>query len=215
MGDLSSHEIEQLQGTRLSNKAPWETWDEEMGDSKLSPILKEQIARYEERVQHKSSQEAEEALARERELSNAVAAQYRWVTKEEYGDIEPRIGRIMHSSVLLHKLKTECHLNAWYAEHILPGRLKLIVKQAGKEPEFAVWVQEGFTSEFTIMKFDEHDVPLDERYRGYRTVLLQLIMKSLISEEDVLKAFGSAIGPASVRYNSTLYEWRNRRVKII
>ena len=214
--ELSLQEIAQLQGTRKSEIPPWESFSSEM-ETKISPELADQIARYEERMHHKSSQEAEETLARERELSNAVAAQYRWVTKEEYGDIEPRIGRIMHSTVFLQKLKN-CGFKGWYAEHPMKDRYKLILDKKGfglTEGEYVCWLQAGFTTEFTVMRFDEHDIPLDERYRGWRTPLLQIQLKGILTEEQVEKEFGKAVGPASKRYNKTLYEFRNRKVKVI
>ena len=197
----------------MERKAPWETWDEEMGDSKLSPELQEQIKRYEERRHEKTSQQNLEELARQKESSDAASEQYCWVNKEEYEYIEPRIGHIIHSTTFLHKLINECGLNCWYAAHPLKGRLKLVVVRNGI-PETAVWLQEGFQVEYSWMNFDDHNVPLDERRRGWRTVLLQLILKGIVSERLSHKVFGKATGPASDRYNSLLHEYRNKKVKV-
>ena len=210
MNQPSQKEIESLQGTRLSSKAPWETWETEMGDSKLSPILEEQIKRYQERV-HERNRVAEEELARQRELSNEVAKAYQFVKPEEYEDLLPRVGRIMHSTIFLQKLK-ECGLNCWYAEHPQSQKLKLVV-QRGNEEIMACWVQAGYMIEYSWMNFDEHNAPLDERRRGWRTCLMQILLKELLTEEKIIKAFGYAQGPASERYNSLLYEIRNRRLK--
>lgn len=212
--NITQEEINKLQGTRLSNKAPWETYNEEMGAEKLSPELQEQIKRYEERRHHKLSQEAEEELARQKELSDATSNPYRWVTKEEYEYVEPRIGKIIHSTVFLNMLRKECGLDCWYAAHPLKGRLKLIVnRHDGNPPKFACWLQEGFQIEYSLMKFDEHNVPLDEKRRGWRTCLMQILLQGILSEETIERVFGKATGPASKKYNSLFYEVRNKRVK--
>jgi hypothetical protein len=207
--ELSPQEIAQLQGTRKSEIPPWESFSSEM-EPKISPELQEQIKRYEERV-HERNRVAEEELARQKELSNEVAKAYCFVTKEEYEDLLPRVGRIMHSSIFLHKLK-ECGLNCWYAEHSQPQKLKLIV-QKGNEEIMACWVQAGYMIEYSWMNFDAHNVPLDERRRGWRTCLMQIFLKQLLTEEQIIKAFGRAEGPVSERYNSLFYEVRNKRLK--
>jgi hypothetical protein len=64
--------------------------------------------------------------------------------------------------------------------------------------------------ELSIMNFDEHGVPLAERMRGWRTCLLQLILKSAITEEKADEIFGSPKTTAAFhRYNSTLQGFRN------
>lgn len=45
--------------------------------------------------------------------------------------------------------------------------------------------------EWSIMRFDEFDVPTDERYRGWRTALLRLMQEEVLTEEEVNKAFGA------------------------
>lgn len=207
---MEAEEIKKLQGTRLSDKPQWASYDNEM-DTKLSPELQDAVSRYEERLRHKENQEALEELARQKELSNEVAKAYQFVKPEEYEDLLPRVGRIMHSTVFLQKLK-ECGLNCWYAEHPQVQKLKLIV-QRGNEEIMACWVQAGYMIEYSWMNFDAHNAPLDERRRGWRTCLMQILLKQLLTEEQIIKAFGYAQGPASERYNSLLYEIRNRRIK--
>ena len=209
----TAQEIQSRQGTRLSDKAPWETYAEEMG-SKLSPELEEAVKRYEERRHAKASQQAEEELARQKELSDAIAGNYKWVRKEDYDYIGPKIGHIMHSSTFTNKLRKECGLECWYSPHPLPKRVTLLIKREYQEPEFACWVQEGFMPEHSILRFDDHGVVLDERMRGWRTCLLQILLKDFLTEEKSKEVFGVPEGPASKNYNSLLYEVRNKLAKI-
>lgn len=61
-----------------------------------------------------------------------------------------------------------------------------------------------------MMRFDEHGVPLAEKYRGWRTPLLQLILKGVISQKKAEEAFGKPpTTPAFHRYNALLQSYRN------
>lgn len=201
------------QGTRLSDKAPWETYADEMTE-KISPDLAAEIDEY---AKHRydpeqTSNQNKEELARQREYSQESAKQYQWIKPEEYEYVAPRIGTVMHSSTFINKLRKDCHLDCWYVVHPHPDKATLIVNSASG-PQVACWVQLGFMVEFEIMRFDDKGVPLDSRRRGWRTCALQMILKGLISPEVVAKVFGCASGPASDRYNATLYSFRNRGVQ--
>ena len=59
--------------------------------------------------------------------------------------------------------------------------------------------------ELSIMRFDEHGVPTTEKNRGWRTALLQLILKSFINQKVADEVFGAPkTTEAFHRYNSTL-----------
>ena len=59
--------------------------------------------------------------------------------------------------------------------------------------------------EWSVMYFNEWDVPTTERYRGWRTALLQMILKNIITEEEVDRAFGPVVlNPASELYRQQL-----------
>ena len=60
------------------------------------------------------------------------------------------------------------------------------------------------------MKFDDHGVPLSERMRGWRTCLLQLILKGFITEATANKVFGAPkVTEQYHRYNALLQSFRN------
>ena len=60
------------------------------------------------------------------------------------------------------------------------------------------------------MNFDDHGVPLDEAFRGWRTGLLQLILKSVITEKQAIEIFGRPKATRSFhRYNALLQNFRN------
>lgn len=195
-------------------KAPWETYSESF-NQKLSPELEEAVKRYSERVHEKSSQQNEEELCRQREMSQDMAREYQFLRPEEYADQKPRIGKIMHSSEFISKLQKECNLKCWYRPHPQKGKVTLVAQRGSGTipPEVGCWAQNGFMQEFSLVSFDDHGVPLAEKRRGWRTCLLQIIIKGLVSEQLAHKVFGSATGPASKRYNSTLFGFRNEYKK--
>jgi hypothetical protein len=195
-------------------KAPWETYAATF-EEKLDPKLEDEIKRYSECRHEKSSTQNEEELCRQREISNELAKQYAWVRPDEYADEGPRIGRIIHSSELITTLRKKCNLRCWYRDHPQARKITLMVQRDSSVPEVGCWVQQGFMPEYTVMDFDEHGVPLAEKYRGWRTCILQLVLKGLINEDLANKVFGYAHGPVSNRYLETLYGFRNRRFAVI
>lgn len=90
----------------------------------------------------------------------------------------------------------------------------------------SAWVQDGeqrvpkcLTSlqwdcgpEWSLMYFDEFDVPIRERYRGWRTALLALITNDVLTEDEVDRAFGPVVqNEASELYRETLQGYRQRK----
>lgn len=205
---LTPEEIKRAQGTRLSEDAPWKTYGEEL--VKDDPALLAAIAEYAERVSDAApSTQTLEELARLQEANDSDKEQYRWVHAEEYRNEGARIGRIMHSSVFISELR-KAGVKCWYRQHPQAGKITLVVQRGDFPAEVGCWLQVGFMPELSIMRFDDHGVPTTEKYRGWRTGLLQLILKSVISEKEAIEAFGRPpVTPAFHRYNSTLQRFRN------
>lgn len=208
-GTLSPEEIAKHQGTRLKNDAPWETYGKELEQD--DPALLEAIAEYAGRVSDaKPSSEALDALAERKELNDKTAQDYQFVTPEEYADEGARVGRVMHSSTFITYLR-KAGVKCWYRQHPQAGKITLIVQRGDLPAEVGCWAQIGFMPELTIMRFDEHGVPTTEKYRGWRTCLLQLILKGVITEAKAEEVFGKpATTEAFHRYNATLQRFRNQ-----
>lgn len=204
------------QGTRLDEKAPWMSWDTEMDDPSLTAELAEEIAEYAKNryEEAQSSNEAKECLAEWKEGNDAEAEQYQWLTKNEYQDEAAREGRVMSHAEFINLLRragVQCH----YRQHPHPDKATLYWF-FGNVEERGPWVQLGNVPELSMMNFDEHGVPLAEKRRGWRTPLLQLILSGAITEERANSIFGKPkLTAAFSRYNSTLYEFRNRNVEKI
>jgi hypothetical protein len=179
--------------------APWEDYGKYITGDHNSPEMEAAIAQYARNRHESTSEQTHEALAEMKEKSDYAAREYQWVHPSEYADHGPRIGKILHSSKLISILRA-CGLKCWYRQHPQAQKLTLLVLDRGTR-QVGCWVQGGYMPEFSIMRFDDHGVPLDEAFRGWRTVLMQLSLKKLISERKINEVFGPARGPASTRYN--------------
>jgi hypothetical protein len=69
-------------------------------------------------------------------------------------------------------------------------------------------LQEPYGPEWSIMRFNDYGVATKERYRGWRTAMLVLIVAEVLTAEEVDAAFGPPIGEAGAWYRSQLQAWR-------
>lgn len=208
--EIAAQEFKRTQGTRVDETPPWLSYAASFKtptDTELDLAVEE----YSERRHESTSSQTIEAYHEQKEMSDDAAKQYQWVHPSEYADEGPRKGRIMHSSELINRLR-KIGLKCWYRDHPQPRKLTLLVQKNGGllPPEVGCWVQSGFMPEYTVMGFDDHGVPLAEKYRGWRTVLLQLILKGMIKEKIAHRTFGVAESPVAGRYNATLQTFRNQ-----
>lgn len=206
----TAQDIQKQQGTRLNEAAPWQTYAAEMGQN-LSPELAAEVAQYAQSryADTKPSSQSSEELARLREGNEEVAREYQWATPDEYQNVEERTGKVMRHDEFITLLR-KAGVSCWYTTHVHADKLVLLTARDGGPREVAAWVAFGFMPELSILNFDDKGAPLAERRRGWRTVLLQLILKGVISEDKANKIFGKPKLTASfARYNSTLQAFRN------
>ena len=192
-------------------KRTGKTWNEEMDfDPTMTPELAKQIEEYEKNVHEDSSNQTKEEISRQREMNDSVSKEYQFVEPTEYNDVAERTGIVMHAVTFLKKLQST-GLDCWYAQHPQVGKVTLVyVNKLTKKPEVGCWLQSGNMPELSLMGFDDHGVPLAEVFRGWRTGILQLILKSAITEKQADAVFGRPKTTRSFhRYNSLLQSFRN------
>lgn len=206
-------------GTVATDTAPWMSWEDEMDDG-MSAELAAQVEeyarnRYEE---DQSSSETKELLAMMKENNDENAEGYQWLKKADYANEEERTGRVLHSAefiTILRKALRSTDTRVFYKQHLHNDKAVLVFTK-GQLEEIGCWVQQGNMPELSIMRFDEHNVPTNEKRRGWRTCLLQLILKGVISEQSADKYFGKPkLTAAYSRYNAQVHAFRNRNVEQI
>lgn len=159
-----------------------------------------------------------EHTARLREQTNSShgVGRQRLDHQEDYKDDSARVGRRLHHSDFLGVVK-KLVPSLYVTDGNIQGELALFrtypcgqPRLNGRDFEYLFYCPTGYLPEFSLYDFDDRDIPIRERERGWRTVLLRLIKSGLLSEEIVDHVFGKAVGPGSNVYNRKLYEFRNR-----
>lgn len=219
---MSEEARRRLLGTSADDRAPWETWDEAMDPMRGVPEhLKLAVEDYSKRRHAITSSYNLEQVCRQKEMSTEMVKEYRFYKQEELTDTPERVGKIMDCFEFQKKLATiiPCYLSAVVRkglsglavykpkEYVEDGQVKV------REWHYVCGVQVGLMHEYSSMWFDRHNLPLNEKWRGWRTVLLRLIQLGFITEQQADKVFGPAEGVASRRYREQLYCFRNRKEK--
>lgn len=206
------------------------TEDTDIMGHEPDPILDAKLAGMRERCMDRSPSQTVEAALEQYEKNYHLNKQFRWQGQERWQgkeNEEMRMVRIMHPHSFIRRLK-QAGIAASYDEHILPppgariwlnnfaraGRVGVnawmpnTVKGCGMTAETVTTLQYPFGPEWSIMRFDDYNVPTNERYRGWRTTLLTLIIGGVLTEDEAHRAFGDPQGPAALFYREQLYTHR-------
>ncbi len=202
-------------GTEKSDIAPWSSYDKEMDVSRgWSPQMRAEVERYSKRRHEKTHSAGLEEVIKQRELSTDSVKEYRFFRQEEdrLSDEKQRQGELMFCLDFVEKLNTI--IPAYLSSKIIGGLSGLYVfvpDVKGGHWKYVCGVQASVMNEYSVVRFDTHNLPVSEKKRGWRTVLLRLIVGSFISEEDAHRVFGEPFsGPISRRYREQLFYFRNR-----
>ncbi len=209
---VDSYTEEQKIAAHNAKSRTYETFDEDMMGEFSNPVLAAAIEEYASRVSDAApTAQTDEELCRLQENNEHTAKEYQWLTPEEYEDAGDRIGKVKGVATFITQLQ-RAGLNCWYRQHPHKDKLTLVVvNRISNEAEVGCWVQFGYMPELSVMRFDDHGIPTTEKHRGWRTCLLQLILKGCISREKAEEVFGKApTTPAFTRYNQTLQAFRNQ-----
>ena len=155
-------EIQATQGTRLSETAPWESYDTELTGTKMSPELAAQVADYAQKRYQDApvSSQTQEVLAESREINEDIAKQYQWLDPKDYADVEARVGRVMSHAEFITKLR-QAGVTCYYVQHPHIDKVTLVYQPHGVEQsEVACWLAYGQMPELSIMNFDQYGAPL-------------------------------------------------------
>ena len=202
-------------GTEKSDVAPWESYDREMDPSRhWSPEMKAAVEAYSKKRHEKVNNAGLEEVVRQRELSTDYVKEYKFFRQDEdrLTDEKQRRGELMFCLDFVEKLNTI--LPAFLSGKVINGLSGLYVftpDVKGGHWHYVCSVQASMMNEYSVIHVDSHGLPLNEKKRGWRTVLLRLITGSFVSEEDAHEVFGEPFsGPISRRYREQLYWFRNR-----
>lgn len=109
-------------------------------------------------------------------------------------------------------------LNSWIATMKLKGADGVVRNVSSGRVGVNAWLygeaktvttlQYPYGPEWSIMRFDDYNVPTQEKFRGWRTALLALIVCGVLTEDEAHRAFGKPTGIASHFYREQLQQHR-------
>jgi len=151
-----------------------------------------------------------ESFAAEREQSLAQVAQYKMPGQEILSDPKPRMINIMTTRDFIKKLKDNGVKCITFNNPVMKQTIGLwACPPNSDEMKYIAYCQVPCMYEWSVLRLDKHNLPNGEDYRGWRTVLAQLIIKEILSEKKAHEIFGEPSGAQSVIYRRTLWNFRN------
>lgn len=174
------------------------------------------------RKQFLSAEEA--AAAKKEELDDIRIRKSRKPDWDEFIDAKRRMGRVLHHSEIISKLKSVIP-DLYVDEGMVRNTLSLYKwnrsKQFGDKTggtEYLGWMQYGDSPEYEIDLVNDVGVAVRQK-RGWRSVLLNLICRreegtfipcSVITEQQAYELFGNPTnGETANNYRERLYKFRN------
>jgi len=113
------------------------------------------------------------------------------------------------------KQRTRSTARFWLHDLIIKDRVGItgwVNRNGRRTAQYISYLQWPQGPEWSIMRFDQFDVPTCEKYRGWRTAILRMIEEEVITEEEVDRAFGPVTeNEASKFYLEQLTELRRTR----
>jgi hypothetical protein len=133
---------------------------------------------------------------------------YVWVPEDSTGRLiaikrERSIGRLwLHDEAVAGRVG----VSAWVWDQKLKQRVRRMVTT----------LQYPYGPEWSLLHFNEFDVPICERYRGWRTAMLAMIEANVLTEDEVNRAFGPpSLNTASLLYRERVQTHRKRKYGLI
>jgi hypothetical protein len=208
----------------------------EMNDAaalKQHPRVQEMLIRLEQEKSTAKTPQEQLEKAQMLHEANARAArkncwdgQGRWIGKDNE---EMRVVNILTWKEWLGRLEEEIGVGKIFVNRYAMGGLlavlvpnteynrSLIITPSGlgvesqKNDEYlGVATIQPVSPEWMVMRFNEYGEPTSAKYKGWRTALLCLIAKKVITERQAHKVFPLGTGPAGDWYRQQLFELRAR-----
>lgn len=153
-----------------------------------------------------------ESFQAEKEASDRQVAEYRMEDQELLTDSKPRKVNILPTRDFVRKLQSNGIKCFTFNNPLMPQTVGLWAKgRLSNEMIYIAYLQVPCMYEWSVLRLDRHGLPNGEDFRGWRTVLLQLIEKGILTENQAHKIFGRPTESlVSRRYRKSLYWFRNR-----
>jgi hypothetical protein len=152
-----------------------------------------------------------ESFAAEKEISDKMAAQYKWDDQDQLTNRAARMVNPMSTRAFVEKLNKNGIKTAVMSSD-MKGTVALwaIPPNRTNKLRYICYLQVPAMYEWSVLRLDAHGIPNGEDFRGWRTVAIQLVEKEIITEQQCHKIFGvPSPNAVSARYFRSLWEKRN------
>lgn len=94
---------------------------------------------------------------------------------------------------------------------VIPGKERLGHIYKGEGHNYITWMDVPFMYEWSVLRVDDHNLPIGEKHRGWRTVVSEMVKNKVFSEQKAHQIFGPPSGRQSLFYRQRMHTYRNRR----
>jgi hypothetical protein len=119
-----------------------------------------------------------------------------------------------HTGEKIRERRERCEGRLWLHDFVNQGRIGIsawLYEDGVRVRRCVTHLQYPWSQEWSLLTFNEYDIPVGERRRGWRTAMLELILKGVLTEDEVNRAFGPvALNGVSQLYRERLYHYRKR-----
>lgn len=151
-----------------------------------------------------------ESFQEEKEMSDAQVSSYKMEDQHILTNSVARKVNAMGSRDFILKLRKN-GVRCFTIDNGMPQTVGLwAMKPNSVEPIYVCYIQIPAMYEWSLLRLDAHGLPAGERFRGYRTVISQLIVKKVLTEKRAHEIFGKPTESINGRrYRETLFNFRN------
>lgn len=156
---------------------------------------------------------AKEAFAAEKERSDLMASRYQMEDQESLTNEKARKVNPMRTIDFINKLR-KAGIKCFVVDNGMPKTVGLwcLPPKEVKKARYVCFMQVPAMFEWSVLRVDRHGLPNGEAFRGWRTVVAQLIEKQILTEYQAHQIFGKpSHNQIFSRYHQTLWELRNGR----
>lgn len=151
-----------------------------------------------------------ESFQAEKEMSNEQVESYKMEHQDLLTDEKPRKVHIITTRDFIKKLRDN-GVRCFTVDNGLAGTVGLWAAR-GQETVYICYLQIPCMYEWSVLRLDNHNLPAGEKFRGWRTVLMQLIIKKILTEDQAHSIFGKPTGGVvSSIYRKTLWDRKNKK----
>jgi hypothetical protein len=161
---------------------------------------------------------ARESFAAEKERSDVMGTEYRWHDQDMLTDKKARRVNGIATRDFVEKLQKsgiKCAVfdNGWKSVTGVPTvALFCVPPNRTNRIRPICYMDVPMMYEWSVLHLDHHNIPSGEDTRGWRTVVVQLVEKDIITEAQCHRIFGApAANRISERYYRSLWEKRHQR----